>query len=76
MAAGTIPKPGTVFGPCETPCQHRDCAVTRSMAAALCTTCNEPIGYEARFYLDDADSQRLHHAVCLESILEHDHASV
>ena len=50
MAASTLPKPGTKYGPCATACKHVDCAQTREMSASLCDDCAEPIGYGARFY--------------------------
>lgn len=50
MAAGTLAAPGTQAGPCAEDCQHTDCAATRAMADAECAYCDEPIGYETRFY--------------------------
>lgn len=50
MAAISIPTPGTELGPCAQPCEHRDCAANRAMAEAICTVCEEPIGYERRFF--------------------------
>lgn len=50
MAAGTLPKPGTEYGPCADECKHRDCAVTREMASAKCDVCGESIGYGTRLY--------------------------
>lgn len=50
MAAGTLPAPGTTYGPCEGDCAHQDCARTREMAATPCATCSEPIGYGRRFF--------------------------
>ena len=54
MASGFLPEPGKVvrgeeIGPCVKPCQHKDCAQTRQMAAAPCIHCGEPIGYETAF---------------------------
>lgn len=71
MAAGTLPPPGTGFGPCATPCQHKDCAATRTMAAAVCGYCSEPIGYDRRFYVEGDDRLRdLVHASCLEDDID------
>ena len=80
MAAGTLPKPGTQYGPCETPCEHADCVDTRAMAASLCHWCQQSIGYDTRFYKTQAffagtppvDATRLGlaHAVCEEAALE------
>lgn len=53
MAAGILAAPGTEYGPCEGECQHTDCAATRSTATAECIHCDEPIGYDTRFYLVD-----------------------
>ncbi len=67
MAAGTLSKPGTDFGPCETDCKHRDCQQTRDMATKSCGICSEPIGYDRRFYRDNETTPpKYHHALCLE----------
>lgn len=72
MAAGRISAPGTETGPCLDPCGHLDCAMTRAEAAALCTRCETPIGYETRFYaarVARADGGRdLSHATCEERL--------
>lgn len=64
MAAATLPKPGTEYGPCEATCEHTDCAETREMAEAVCPLCHETIGFDVRFY-NSAD-RGLVHAHCLE----------
>ena len=64
MAAGQLPAPGTMFGPCEEACDHIDCKLTRTEARTPCGICWEPIGYDTRFYHDDALGKV--HAVCLE----------
>ena len=63
MAAGTLPHPGSHYGPCAQSCAHRDCAETRRMAAALCSICGYTIGYERLFY---RDGEIMTHAVCAE----------
>ena len=68
MAAGRIPKPGTEYGPCETECQHRDCAASRKMSTAVCRYCSEPIGYDVRFYQEDGE--QIVHALCAEEAAE------
>lgn len=76
MSAGTIPAPGTDLGPCTTTrsrgleltCGHTDCAASRADAATPCGLCGAPIGYETRYYRDDAHG--LVHALCLESSYE------
>lgn len=76
MAAGTLPRPGTKLGPCEPECQHKDCAITRRMAAETCRFCQKPISSEP-FYTDPENSRdvrgdgplsgpALVHAECLE----------
>lgn len=76
MAAGTLPAPGTRLGPCAELCEHRDCAETRRMAAALCSYCRKPIDYEVRFYDVRNEAQRmtgaeaLVHARCHEEAIE------
>jgi hypothetical protein len=65
MAAGRLPKPGTEHGPCPSPCKHTDCEQTRDMAALLCRVCEEPIGYDRRFYIEP-DTKRYVHALCVE----------
>lgn len=52
MAAISNPAPGSKYGPCAEPCEHADCKESREEAAALCTICDEPIGYEIAFYRD------------------------
>ncbi len=70
MAAGIMAAPGTERGPCEGGCEHRDCATTRRWAESDCWYCDEPIGYEVRFYsltMRDAEGRRrLVHARCEE----------
>jgi hypothetical protein len=62
MAAITLPKPGTKYGPCRgSKCGHTDCAATRRMAAALCIECHKPIGYDARFF-EDEPGKPMHYA--------------
>lgn len=63
MAAGRLPAPGTEYGPCAEPCQHRDCAESRRGAEYLCGYCSQPIGYDVRFYQYD---KALTHALCEE----------
>ncbi len=46
MAGLAIPAPGTEFGPCEGPCEHRDCRATRAWAAETCPGCGQEPGYE------------------------------
>ncbi len=69
MAAGTLPKPGTQYGPCKAKCTHRDCAQTRAISAAACTICAKPIGYDKRFYTEDGKHM---HAVCIETKLDNE----
>ncbi|RJX17704.1 MAG: hypothetical protein C4570_07825 [Ammonifex sp.] len=64
MAAGTLPKPGTEYGPCEKPCKHRDCNLTKQMAETPCGLCGKPIGYGTRFYMTAVN--QLAHAACEE----------
>lgn len=77
MAAGTLPQPGTKYGPCFDPCQHLDCAETRRMAALRCRICKEPIGYDddtyhSRFYQEGGYGEPivLVHADCREREVE------
>ena len=55
MAAGTLPKPGSKYGPCLPTCEHIDCAETRRMIAQVCHFCTVAIGYDKRFYIDPDD---------------------
>jgi hypothetical protein len=66
MAAAFISQPGTKHGPCNEPCEHRDCAASRATAEAVCRFCEKPIGYDARFYNDGGYV----HAPCLEDSIE------
>ena len=72
MAAVTLPKPGTQYGPCAGDCAHIDCAETRRMVAQVCHFCGVQIGYDVRFYSDPDDPTRaaLVHARCLEDSVD------
>ena len=70
MAAGILPAPGSVAGPCSSPCGHRDCASVRADAASPCVHCRKPIGYGVRFYRVDLG---LAHARCEEAAIEREH---
>jgi hypothetical protein len=72
MAAGSIPKPGSKYGPCMSACRHCDCKQYRKDAATICPLCKKPIGYDTSFY-DDRGSisiddflRALVHAECSE----------
>ena len=70
MAAGTLPEPGTEYGPCAEPCKHTDCAATRRTAESACRYCGDPIGYERRYYLAlgaNAQTGPWEHASCVEA---------
>ncbi len=73
MAAGYL-RQATV---CQS-CEHRDCAQTRSMAAAMCRLCDHPIGWDVGFFTDPMDPKRLAlvHADCLYWEVERDQAAV
>ncbi len=64
MAAGMLPEPGSEYGPCKKECQHTDCALTRKMAATVCTYCSKEIGYGRLFY--DLGDDKLVHYLCHE----------
>ena len=74
MAVSILPAPGTEYGPCESECQHRDCAQTRQMATEVCRFCDKPIGFGVSFYDDpekpDSNVSGLVHAICLEKAIE------
>lgn len=71
MAAGTLPNPGTEYGPCDHPCEHADCDEMRRMVARACRFCGASIGYEVRFYQDpEGMGDALVHASCLEDSIE------
>jgi len=72
MAAGRLPRPGTQDGPCEGDCDHVDCAETMAMAAARCSYCEKPIGFQTRFYQRSGGGLLdLNHAACVEVAVEH-----
>ena len=74
MAAGRLPQPGTKYGPCQDEsCRHRDCAATRTMAAAICRFCNQTIGYDKLFYQEQDGS--FVHALCLEEAIDLERAA-
>lgn len=58
-----VPRPGAKFGPCEKGCNHRDCAELRQIAAAICSYCLEPIGFDED-YVKNGDG--FAHTVCVE----------
>jgi len=68
MAAGILPKPGTKLGPCTGTCKHKDCKESREMAASVCGICDEPIGFDHRFY--SRESGGYVHADCYEGWAE------
>ncbi len=73
MAAGILAEPGSPNGPCQELCQHIDCAESRRMAAAPCDRCQEPIGYNRRFYSIKHEPNRqgeFVHADCEEDAVE------
>lgn len=69
MAAGTIPSPGSKYGPCKSACQHRDCAENREDAASACRHCGKPIGFDTRMYAD-GHPRKFVHAACEEAAVE------
>ncbi len=68
-AAPPLPKPGTEYGPCEEACEHSDCLAMLRTATELCLHCNEPIGYESRWFdmtpLEEPVPKIYAHAVCV-----------
>jgi len=73
MAAISIPKPGTKYGPCEDiKCIHSDCQRTREMINNKCEICRYKIGYDTRFYMSLSDRGReiYKHAMCAEMLIE------
>ena len=58
--------------PCKDECKHKDCAATRTIAAALCYWCKQPIGYDTAFYHrpQEEEGGGWEHAVCLETAVE------
>jgi hypothetical protein len=64
LIAAMLPAPGSMYGPCQEPCEHPACEYTRGEAAKVCRHCAKPIGYATRFH---AEAQRkLVHAACAE----------
>lgn len=70
MAAGSIPKPGTQYGPCAGSCEHRDCAAMWRVMDSICHHCGSRIGYDKNFY-DVGDGAHVH-AVCEETAIENE----
>jgi hypothetical protein len=60
MAAGSLGKPGSKYGPCKKRCEHRDCALSRLQAAAVCRLCKRPIGYDRSFFVEGSPLTLLH----------------
>jgi len=60
-----VPAPGTALGPCiNQQCGHVRCQYLRKIAAAKCTTCGKPIGYESR-YRRNEDGSGFTHTACV-----------
>lgn len=78
MAAGVLSAPGSEYGPCESECWHRDCSLTRDMAAAVCSHCGESIGYDTRFYnvSDMKQPDTYVHASCEEKRIDEQSSAV
>jgi hypothetical protein len=70
MGRSCLPKPGSLYGPCESQCHHLNCRITRKEANSLCRLCGKPIGYETCFDRDPGDAMAFAHASCLEDIVE------
>jgi hypothetical protein len=64
MAATTLSKPGTKFGPCRGRCEHSDCTATRAQARQKCVYCGRRIGYDTRHYSEPCGN--VSHALCAE----------
>lgn len=76
MSSISVPAPGKKIrdpqdrrkwieiGPCVKPCVHQDCQANRELAAAVCSICGEPIGYDHQFFVG-GDGQGYEHAVCV-----------
>lgn len=53
--------PGEQHGPCDPVCDHLHCRGVKILASRLCGICNQPLGYNTRFYFgSNNDSERLH----------------
>ena len=51
MAASSIATPGSEYGPCvDRLCGHADCEANRQAAECICRICNQPIGYDTKYY--------------------------
>lgn len=66
MASGTLPKPGSEYGPCRDGCKHTDCASMREVAARPCAICGNPIGYDRHFYIDARLGGTVHYSCVKE----------
>lgn len=76
MASSVLPRPGTKYGPCKGACEHRDCAATREMAAAICPHCGKPIGYGVAFFnLGTATSRLYAHTDCEYEAIDRERAA-
>jgi hypothetical protein len=61
----SLPRPGTLCGPCAGACEHVDCLQTRDMAETCCVVCGELIGYDRPFYdVGPTGKMVLAHTVC------------
>lgn len=72
MAAGTLSKPGTKHGPCETNCKHVDCRQTKADALVACRFCGKPIGFEKPFNRARFDGSLAHESCMYEALDRND----
>ena len=74
MAAGTIPSPGSKYGPCADACEHTDCAESRTMAGGICHICGEPVGFGKPYFRESGGAEAgkgrgLVHAACVYALV-------
>jgi hypothetical protein len=67
MAAGVIPAPGKMRGPCKGWCRHVDCKDMKARARSKCLYCSKPVGYEVKVYQHEGTTV---HATCHEDAAE------
>jgi hypothetical protein len=49
MKIFSVPKPGSITGPCETLCSHETCRAMRVASKRTCRLCHQAIGYEKKY---------------------------
>ena len=62
MGYGITPEVGGDFI-CAAPCEHKDCALNRTLIAKPCAICGKPMGEGVKFFFNGKNEPE--HALCV-----------